>query len=74
MNIRGWILVVVILLCIIFAGVSYNRLASRLPTHHNRFGIGNWSISSLGSAAQADAPTRISQDHGRNSDNGRFRG
>ena len=31
MNIRGWILVVVILLCIIFAGVSYNRLASRLP-------------------------------------------
>ena len=31
MNVRGWILVVVILLCIIFAGVSYNRLASRLP-------------------------------------------
>ena len=31
MNIRGWILVVVILLFIIFAGVSYNRLASRLP-------------------------------------------
>ena len=31
MNIRGWILVVVILLCLIFAGVSYNRLASRLP-------------------------------------------
>ncbi len=31
MNIRGWILIVVILLCIIFAGVSYNRLASRLP-------------------------------------------
>ena len=31
MNIRGWILVVVILLCVIFAGVSYNRLASRLP-------------------------------------------
>ena len=31
MNIRGWILVVVILLGIIFAAVSYNRLASRLP-------------------------------------------
>ena len=31
MNIRGWILVVVILLFVIFAGVSYNRLASRLP-------------------------------------------
>ena len=31
MNIRGWILVVVVLLCLIFAGVSYNRLASRLP-------------------------------------------
>ena len=31
MNIRGWILVIVILLCLIFAGVSYNRLASRLP-------------------------------------------
>ena len=31
MNIRGWILVVVVLLCLIFGGVSYNRLASRLP-------------------------------------------